>query len=64
MTVDGFILCTPCVYVIRKLATQSDPTLTADVSDIQVAIEAIDDYLSLGLKKLKKAKKAQKEITS
>ena len=47
------------VYVIRKLATQSDPTLTADVTDIQVAIEAIDDYLSLGLKKLKKSKKAR-----
>ena len=47
------------VYVIRKLASQSDPFLTADVTDIQNAIDAIDNYLSLGLKKLKKSKKAQ-----
>ena len=52
------------VYVIRKLATQTDPATTADVSDLQAAVDAIDNYLSLGMSKLKKSKKSKKETTS
>ena len=52
------------VYVIRWLSSQPDPATSLDLSEVPKAIESIDNYLSLGMKKLKKSKKALKESTS